>query len=478
MPGDATSTPWRFSARERRRVIHPADRGAAVTGRVLFLPAIPVAALVAFAAASSTPIVPTFAEVRSAHRPSEARLLDRDGELIHEVRMDLTVRRLPWVSLDAISPALTAAVLASEDRRFLSHRGVDWKAIAAAAWSRIRGGPRRGASTITMQLAGMLDSDRRGSRGVLEKWRQIRAAWAIERRWSKPEILEAYLNRATFRGEVQGVGAAATILLGKQPHGIGEAEAAVLATLLRGPNAGRRLLLRRSRTLAAGAFPDSSPALERAIELVVSTILDGAREKGPRVEAAPHAARRLLSALKPAEVRSTLEISTQRFVDETLRRHILAVRERNVRDGAVLVADNRSGEVLAYVGGSGALSSARFVDGIRARRQAGSTLKPFLYGLAFERRLLTPASLLEDSPLEVPVSGGTYRPENYDEEFRGLVSVRTALAASLNVPAVRALGLVGTDHLVRTLRQLGFEGLRESGDYYGPSLALGSADVS
>jgi penicillin-binding protein 1C len=161
-----------------------------------------------------------------------------------------------------------------------------------------------------------------------------------------------------------------------------------------------------------------------------------------------------------------------------LARPLAADRAQRVQDGAVLVVDNSSGDVLAYVGGSGDLSSARHVDGIRARRQAGSTLKPFLYGLALEQRLLTPASLVEDTPLDVAVAGGVYQPRNYDEAFRGLVSVRTALASSLNVPAVRTLGLVGEDAALEQLRRLGFDGLTEAGDFYGPSMALGSADVS
>jgi penicillin-binding protein 1C len=175
---------------------------------------------------------------------------------------------------------------------------------------------------------------------------------------------------------------------------------------------------------------------------------------------------------------STLDGRLQRFAAETLARQLLLVREQRVRDGAVLVVDNASGEVLAYVGGSGNLSDARFVDLVQARRQAGSALKPFLYGLAFDERLLTPASLLEDGPLEVATPTGLYRPHNYDERFRGFVSARTALAGSLNVPAVRTLGLVGADAMVGQLRRFGFAGVTEGGEFYGPSLALGSADVS
>ena len=133
---------------------------------------------------------------------------------------------------------------------------------------------------------------------------------------------------------------------------------------------------------------------------------------------------------------------------------------------------------MAYVGGSGDLSTARYVDGVQARRQTGSALKPFVYGLALERRLLTPASLLEDTTLDVAVGGGLYHPRNYDERFRGLVTMRTALAASLNIPAVRTLELVGADSSVLQLRRLGLEGAVEGGEYYGLALALGSVDAS
>ena len=144
----------------------------------------------------------------------------------------------------------------------------------------------------------------------------------------------------------------------------------------------------------------------------------------------------------------------------------------------MLVVENATGEIWAYVAGTGDLSSAPYVDGVRAQRQPGSTLKPFLYALAVQRRLLTPASLLLDTPLELPEERGLYRPLDYDRQFRGLVSMRTALASSLNVPAVSTADLVGVEALADHLRHLGFAEIVEQGDYYGASLALGSADVS
>jgi len=423
------------------------------------------------------PELPAFERVREQWKPSELFLLDRDGVVIQERRVDPRRRRLDWVALADISPALRDAVLASEDRRFVAHSGVDARAVVAAVLQRVSGHGARGASTITMQVASTLDPALRrrgGPRSLPQKTRQMRVAWAIESRWSKPQILEAYLNLVTFAGELQGVGAASHVLFGKAPHGLSTPESLVLAALLRAPNATPAKVVERAEKLGS---------VDRAeLELAAARLASIPARPGLEVALAPHAAARILKArdagASAVRLASTLDGRLQRFVVDTLTRQLLAVRDQRVQDGAVLVVDNATGEVLAYVGGSGDLSAARHVDAVQARRQAGSALKPFLYALAFDQRLLTPASLLEDAPLEVATPTGLYRPHNYDEQFRGLVSARTALAGSLNVPAVRTLGLVGAEAMVQQLRRLGFAGLVEAGDFYGPSLALGSADVS
>ena len=161
-----------------------------------------------------------------------------------------------------------------------------------------------------------------------------------------------------------------------------------------------------------------------------------------------------------------------------LAHHVSALKGQNVNQGVLLVLDNETGDVLAYTGYSDDQSSGFYVDGVQARRQTGSTLKPFLYATAFDRRILTASSRLDDSPLDVAIPGGIYQPGNYDSSFRGPVSARVALASSLNVPAVRTLMLIGTETFLNTLRQLGIRHLEEAGDYYGLSLALGSADMS
>jgi len=433
-----------------------------------------VVAVIATAfAATPSPRVPTLAEVRASYRPSDRALLDRHGEVIQEIRIDRTIRRLGWTPLAEMSPALVDAVLDSEDRRFAKHHGVDARAVAGAVVARLRGEPLRGASTISMQLVSLLGSregHRKGRRTFREKLRQMRIARALEASWTKNEILEGYLNLVSFRGELQGIAAASRALFDKAPHGVDGAEAAVLASLLRSPNAAPEQVLRRARASRSAATPG-------AIEAAVARLSESAGVS--RVALAPHVADRLRRDLEGVDaLRTTLDARMQRLATETLRAQMLALRDRRASDGAVLVADNASGEVLAYVGSSAELSSARHVDGVQAPRQAGSALKPFLYAAAFDDHLLTPASLLEDTPLEVPNANGVYRPENYDHEFRGLVSVRTALAGSLNVPAVRAALVLGVDRFAAALRELGFRRVIENGDYYGPALALGSVEVT
>ena len=196
--------------------------------------------LVSLIAAGAALALPTYQEVRAAHRPSDALLLDRNGEVLHELRTDLSVRRLGWVSLEEVSPALREAVVRAEDKRFFDHTGVDWQALAAAGLRGISSGTWRGASTISMQLAAQLDGELQsgqGRRSLTQKWRQVQAARHLETTWSKADILEAYLNLVFFRREYQGAEAACRGLFGKAAHGMNAAESLVLASLIRSPNA-------------------------------------------------------------------------------------------------------------------------------------------------------------------------------------------------------------------------------------------------
>ncbi len=425
-------------------------------------------------AAGSAQAVPGFSDVKSAHRPSDITLLDRHGSPIQTVRVDKTVRRLPWVALSDTSPALLHAIVLSEDKRFYEHSGVDWSAVAQSAWANVWNTRTRGASTLSMQLAGLLDDDLArpaGGRSVAQKVSQAFTASRLDARWKKSEILEAYLNRVPFRGELVGINALSQTLFAKHPSGLDAHEAAIAAALLRGPNASADSVAQR----ACGVLKLQQLACEGVIGLAHSAFnRRGGMPLGEQL--APHFARQLALNGQPLQP-TTLDARTQRFAIHTLHRQLAELNGRNVEDGAIVVLDNASGEVRAWVGSSGSLSGAAEVDGVLARRQPGSTLKPFVYGLAFERRLITPASLLDDSPAQLTTGNGLYLPQNYDKSFKGWVSARSALGASLNVPAVRVGAMLGPDAVLARLNALGLS-LSESGGYYGHALALGGADVT
>ncbi|HSQ71359.1 MAG TPA: transglycosylase domain-containing protein, partial [Rubrivivax sp.] len=356
-----------------------------------------------------------------------------------------------------------------------------WRALAAGAWATAWDSRTRGASTLTMQLAGLLHEDLArpaGGRSVGQKLTQMHRARQLENGWSKTQILEAYLNRVPLRGELVGVAAASHVLFGKHASGLDAVEAALLASMVRGPNAGAPLLERRACEVLRQQQLD-------CVGLGITLAQALARRPGALLPAqgealAPHLARLMKSTPAAAAgkpLRSTLDAGVQRVALHALRRQIAELRGREVEDGAIVVLDNASGEVLAWVGSSGSASNAPAVDAVLARRQPGSTVKPFVYALALQQRLLTAASRLNDAPLQLAAGAALYQPQNYDGGFQGPVSVRTALASSLNVPAVRVGAMLGPDAVFAGLTRAGLRP-SESGGYHGHALALGSAEVS
>jgi penicillin-binding protein 1C len=282
-------------------------------------------------------------------------------------------------------------------------------------------------------------------------------------------------------------------LLEKEPSGLDEREAALAAALVRAPNAPYSkvstracAILRDMRALHGESAVKADPCvnLDSYVQLTLTRAAAAPSIAQGDDALAPHFARRVASEVHPqagARIRSSLDARLQRFTRDTLARTLAELNARahprNVHDAAAIVIDNASGEVLAWVGSAGGLSNAPEVDAVLAKRQAGSTLKPFLYAQAIDEKRLTAASLLDDAPLDLATGGGLYIPQNYDHDFKGWVSVRTALGSSLNVPAVRALVMVTPHRFAKTLVALGLP-LTQAGDYYGFSLALGSADVT
>ena len=428
--------------------------------------------------------LPSFEQVRAAYRSSDTVVLDRHGVPIQTVRSDTRLRRTEWVGVAEVSPAFRQALLLSEDKRFYEHSGVDWSGVGAAAWGNLWNSRTRGASTVTMQLAGLLDADlatQKGGRSMSAKAGQVRMAWQLEHAWTKNQILEAYINLVGFHGELVGIGAMSAALFKKYPSGLDAEESALAAALIRAPNAKPAEVAKRAcAVLTVQGRGASCTTLETYSQQVLATRSGEPLDREAQI--APHIGRRLVAAAAsgasaPATLRTTLDAGIQRFARDTLRQHLAEVRERHVEDGAVIVIDNASGDVLAWVGSSGGLSKAADVDGVLAPRQAGSTLKPFLYEIAIEERWLTAASVIADSPVGLTTSAGLYIPQNYDHHFKGPVTLRTALGSSLNVPAVRTLVMVTPERFAQRLRALGIK-LQHNGDFYGYSMALGSPEVT
>lgn len=406
--------------------------------------------------------LPRFASVKSLHQSSDLIILDREGSRLQTLRRDFTRRSFLWVPLSEMSPSLPKQVLTIEDQRFFSHLGVDPLAILGSLKSYVEGFGLRGASTITMQLIKVLEPRNR-PQSLIGKVQQMWSAFVLERLWSKEEILEAYLNLVSFKGEIQGIEAAAYFIFGKAPSGLTDLESLLLVTRLHSPNMNQDSWVRR----ACLYQPEKCLQLE-----------DLTKGGGPRKDRlADEFASYLKKSGERGVITSSLMAPLQEYVRELVLEQLRILKDENVSEAAALVLDNKTGEILAYVGNRGSDSLNSYVDGVQVFRQAGSTLKPFLYGISFEQGILTPESWIEDSPLEISFDRGVYKPKNHDHQFKGWVPVKEALASSLNVPAVKVMSLIGEEALFDRMQELGFRKLKSS-DFYGPALALGVADVS
>lgn len=432
---------------------------------------------------------------RPAGAPADrnsVRVVDRAGVLLYEAR-DEEGKRQRELPLSELGERVPKAVIAAEDSRFYEHSGVDVLALLRAGVDSARQARvASGASTLTQQLARTTMKTPRTVRGKLDV---MATALAIERALSKDQILEAYLNRVEFGPNVEGVEAAAHVYFDKSARSLSLAEAATLAAIPRGPTlydpTKRPEIVKRRRDRVLDRMLDHGLAdaeevrIAKGEELVV-----GARFSAG---SAPHLARAVLSGrvdpcaqavLPPdgtVEIRTTLLSDLEREITVASRRVVDELSDQGVSAAAVLVIDNRSGAILAYVGSPDDRDSVRLGqnDGVRAKRQPGSALKPFLYELAFERAGLTPASMIPDVPLSFPTaSGDPYRPENYDHRFHGPVRVRQALGNSYNVPAVVVADRLGPAQLLERLRALGMCSLDQSADRYGLGLALGDGEIS
>jgi penicillin-binding protein 1C len=455
----------------RRALFRLLRRSAVAIGGILFAAALAAAVFV---------MLPLPADV-SAPGPVPGLLIqDRHGRVIRTTRAP-DGSRGGWIGLDSVDPRLLQAFLAAEDRRFFEHPGVDVRSMLRAARDNLRARSIvSGASTISMQTARLLRPAPRTWAGKLEQ-----TLWALrmERHLTKQQILETYINRVPLGQGAIGVEAAARLYFGAPASRLGLGQTAMLAALARAPSRDNPLVdasrarERRNRLLdrmVALGFADRTDADRAASEPALS-----AQRSSPFL--APHFTTRTIlwqDAAATGTWRTTLDLDLQTRLEAEVRHTVRTLGSKGARHAALVVLDNPSGDILAWVGSPDFFAdTAGQVDMVVSPRQPGSALKPFLYALAFDHGF-SPASVLPDVPRTYATSTGPYRPQNYDRRFRGPVRVREALASSYNVPAVELTEQLGATALLTILRDAGFHSLDRTAEYYGLGLSLGNGEVT
>lgn len=458
-----------------------------------------LAGALAVAAAAVFIAWPLSPEVLDGRASSSLVVLDRAGELLREVRAERDGKSVPLslagdaggpLGVGVIPPLVRAAFISAEDRRFEEHIGIDVRAMARALRDSLRAGRVvSGASTIPQQLARLVVPR---DRTVLGKVTEALWALRLSAHLDKDEILLAYLDRVPLGNGTVGVEAASRVTFGRAARLLSPAQAALLAGLAHAParedpfrhpeRALRRRAVVLERMRAAGFIDDAT----RARALVDPLIEPRDLGRGGEAGRAPHFTLDVIARL-PArglgdavEVETSLDPTLQSAVERIVREELTGPLARaRVGQAAVIVVDNATGEVLAYVGSRDFYDIERqgMNDGARARRQPGSALKPFVYGLAMARGM-TPATILPDVELTLATESGTYAPRNYDKRVHGPVRLRTALQNSYNIPAVHVAEVLTPGRVVDVLRAAGFSSLDESPEHYGVGVVLGNGDVT
>ncbi|MBC7280527.1 penicillin-binding protein 1C [Hoeflea sp.] len=402
-------------------------------------------------------------------------VLDRDGGLLRAYTASNGVWRLP-VTLDQVDPDYINMLIAYEDRRFRAHRGVDPVALLRAAVQFVGNGRIvSGGSTISMQLARLIEP--RTERSLSAKLRQMARALQIERRLSKDQILSLYLTLAPYGGNLEGVRAASLAWFGREPKKLTLSQSALLVALPQSPESRRpdrhKAQARQARDRVLGRMRDAGLIPASEIARASGAAVPNRRLAMP--DRAAHLADLAIGAHSEARpVQLTLDGGIQDRLEQLARE--TAARLGAKQSLAMVLADGRTGEILASVGSTGHLDAARSgaIDMTRAVRSPGSALKPFIYGLAFEDALIAAETLIDDQPADF--SG--YRPRNFDRDYMGEVSIRQALQFSLNVPAVRLLEAVGPQRLLARLKRGGVDLQLPPGGPPGLAIGLGGAGIS
>ncbi len=412
------------------------------------------------------------------------KILDRNGiELYEFLGKDKT--RSQWLSFEEISPWLIKTTIFREDRHFYKHFGVNPFALLRAGIVNLKNrNIVLGGSTITMQVAKIMEG-RRG-KSILKKILEIIVAAKLEINWTKKDILSYYLNSVYYGNQLLGCESASQFYFGKSARELTLSQSAFLSIIPSSPSAHNpyknfEIVIRKARTLIKKMYLKGW-IKEEDYEIAINERVELKKPENPLL--APHFVFRILKEEEEniynfSETKTTIDYHLQKESQNILRMHLESLKGKGVGQGAIIVMENRTGEILVWVGSKDFWDeeSSGQIDGCTIKRQPGSALKPFLYASAFQKGF-TPSSILPDIPTSFKEENKFYVPRNYSNDFSGPVRVRVALSSSLNVPAVHLLSKIGKSAFYSTLQSCGFESLNKGEKFYGLGLALGSGEVT
>lgn len=403
-----------------------------------------------------------------------------DGTLL-SISFEGALNHTTEKTLSDVPLLLRQAFVTAEDKRYWEHNGVDWRARLAALWGNLRTRRvHRGASTIAEQAARIISPRPRSY------WGHWTAGWdarRLIRRFDHASVLEFYLNQVPYAAQRRGVAQAARYYFGRELHALNAAEQLALAVLIRSPSRydprRHHQALRRAIDHLATRMADENVVTPAQAAMIQQTALRPGEQTFP-VPAGTfvvHARKQgQEQGLSSPVIQTTLDPDLQAFVQQVLRTQTRALSRQGVRDAAALVVNNATGDILAWASAPG--TTPHGIDPVITSRQPGSTLKPFVYGLAMATLGWQPDQILDDTPMVERINTGVHSYRNYSGQFHGRVSLRYALGNSLNIPVLRAAQAVGVPSLIDLFKRLGFTHFTKGADHYGAAIALGDGAVS
>jgi penicillin-binding protein 1C len=408
------------------------------------------------------------------------KFYDRNGNLLQEVLSESSTRSV-HANIENVSPYFLDALIATEDKNFYQHSGIDYAAVLRAAWQNLKSQEIvSGASTITLQLARLVHP---ADRTLISKIKEAYFAYRVEAGMDKKAIFEEYINRLPMGGNLYGIEGASKAYFGISSCDLTLAQATFLASIPNSPNElnpyhNLREIKERQRIVLARMVEQAMIPESRVEGVLKEDVLLKPQEAS---FLAPHFVFSLMASLPDSAqtITTSIDIEIQKMVAAQISNILSYLKDYHVTNAGAILLDNKTGEVLAYVGSANYFNTDidGQNDGVLALRQPGSTLKPFLYMLALEDGF-NPASLISDIPTHYRMPTGIYSPKNYSESFHGPVRLREALANSLNVPAVRVLAKTGVDRFLSRLHDYRFDSLDKDAEFYGVGLTLGGGEVT